>query len=231
MTLRSRILAFFPAMIAALAIACVVELARHPGPLSLVALAAVLYVLPVLAFRIHDLVCPIREGESRMDGKTYCPWFGGHQFQLIYIAIPQLEALLRIVPGLYSAWLRLWGSRVGRGVYWTPRVEILDRNLLDIGHGVVFGHMSGASGHLIMPTKNGGVRLQLARVRIGDGAFIGGASYLAPGAVLEAGAFLRMGNHVMPFETVRAPARAEQSQSPGARATAADSSPPAAAEA
>lgn len=202
MTVRGRILALFPALIVTLSIACVVEFARHPGPAALLALAFVLYLFPVLAFRLHDVVCPLREGDFRLDVKEYSPWFGAHQFQLIYIAFPPLEALLRIVPGLYSAWLRLWGSRVGRGVYWTPRVEVLDRSLLDIGHGVVFGHLSGTSGHIIKPTREGLV-LQIARVRVGDGSFVGGAGYIGPGARVEAGALVRAGTYVMPFETVR----------------------------
>ena len=60
----------------------------------------------------------------------------GHQLQVLYSAFPAL----RLVPGLYSAWLRLWGSRVGRAVYWTPQVKITDRGLLKVGDGVVFGH-------------------------------------------------------------------------------------------
>ena len=63
---------------------------------------------------------PLHQRLSRLSDRTYAPWWGMHQIQVLYIAIPQLEAVLRLVPGLYSQWLRLWGSKVGRRVYWTP---------------------------------------------------------------------------------------------------------------
>jgi hypothetical protein len=112
------------------------------------ALLAVLYLVPVATYRLHGALWPLVEGASRIDAPRYAPWWGGHQCQLMYSALPALEAALRLVPGLYSGWLRLWGSRVGRGVYWTPLVEITDRSLLEVGDGVVFGHRVACYAHL-----------------------------------------------------------------------------------
>ncbi len=50
-----------------------------------------------------------------------------------------MEEILRLIPGLYSFWLRAWGSRVGKLTYWAPQTVILDRGFLEIGDHVIFG--------------------------------------------------------------------------------------------
>ena len=133
---------------------------------------------------------PLAEGRSRIDAPGYSPWWGGHQCQVMYTAFPALEAALRLVPGVYSAWLRLWGSRVGRGVYWTPLVEITDRALLEVGDGVVFGHRVACYAHLDQAARATGSSLYVRRIRIGDGALLGAGSRLGPGAHIDAGVAL-----------------------------------------
>ena len=147
-----------------------------------------IYLLPPALHRLHGAFFPLREGAFRLVGPTYVPWWGSHQIQVVYIAFPAIEALLRLL-GLYSPWLRLWGSRVGNGVYWTPIVEITDRSLLDIGDGVVVGHRVGFYAHAIAPRKDN-LSLVVKQIRVGAGAFLGAASALGPGVVVEPGAFL-----------------------------------------
>jgi hypothetical protein len=207
---------FFPVLHAALCLRALASLVTDLSLGSLLGFAFTVYLVPVLAFRIHNALWPVVEGDVSLSSATYAPWYGAHQFQVLYIALPQLEALLRLVPGLYSAWLRLWGSRVGRGVYWTPLVEILDRNLLDIGDGALFGHRCGMSGHIIRPVR-GEMRAILHRVTIGRGAFVGGGVYVGPGAVVEDGALVKAGEHVRPFKRV---AGASEAKSQGPLATA-----------
>jgi len=86
-----------------------------------------------------------------------------------------------MVPGVYSLWLRLWGSRVGKLTYWAPGTVILDRGFLDIGDNVVFGAGVRLNPHVM---END---LRLARVKIGDGAMIGGYSLLTAGTEIAAG--------------------------------------------
>jgi hypothetical protein len=186
MTLRARLFGLFPALWMLAVLASALLLVMLPGPASLALLGFMVYLLPVLCFRVHDAVWPLVEGRSRIDAPGYSPWWGGHQFQVMYSAFPALEAALRLVPGLYSAWLRLWGSRVGRRVYWTPLVEITDRSLLEIGDGVVFGHRVACYGHLIK-RRGDGLVLYVRRIRIGAGAMLGAGSRLGPGAELDAG--------------------------------------------
>lgn len=203
MTALSRVLALFPALVMTLAAGCLGWLLWSPGLVPAAALLASLYVFPLVAFHIHDRIHPLRDGISNLVGGDYSPWWGTHQIQLIYIAFPALEIALRLVPGLFSAWLRLWGSKIGRGVYWTPHLELGDRSMLEIGDGVVWGHRVGISGHIIKP-RRGNLMLLCRRVRIGSGVFIGAGALIGPGAHIEDGAFLRTGQVVRPGQKVRA---------------------------
>ena len=106
--------------------------------------------------------------------------------QMIYAAVPAFEAFLRFLPGVYSAWLRLWGSKVGKNVYWTPMVEIIDRHMLRIGDDVIFGHKVICTSHVVSRKDNGEFVLLLRPVRIGSGTFIGALSRLGPGVKIPA---------------------------------------------
>ncbi|HXG65452.1 MAG TPA: acyl transferase [Blastocatellia bacterium] len=163
--------------------------AYRPSPIQPAALLITIYLLPPITFRLHNLLFPLREGLANLSERKYSAWWGAHQIQLIYIAIPQLEALLRLAPGLYSAWLRLWGSKVGRSVYWTPNAEITDRPMLEIGDRVIFGHKTKLLGHAIKP-KSRGMMLYTRKIKIGNDVFIGAGSRMGPGVVIEDGAYL-----------------------------------------
>jgi hypothetical protein len=189
MSVMGRAISFYPTLILSLTAATIFWLAHRPSPVQPAVLILILYLLPPITLRIHEIFFPLREGASKLSDPKYSHWWGAHQIQLIYIALPQLEALLRLVPGLYSAWLRLWGSRVGRSVYWTPNIEITDRSRLEIGDRVVFGHKCKLLGHAIKP-KGDEVILYLRRIKIGNNAFIGAGSRIGPGAVIGDGAYL-----------------------------------------
>ena len=195
MTLRAQLFGLFPALWLVASCACVLYVLAVPGLASILVLMAVLYLLPVATFRLHNVLWPLVEGSSPIDAPGYSPWWGGHQCQVMYSAFPVLEAALRIVPGLYSMWLRLWGSRVGHNVYWTPQVDISDRSLLDIGDGVVFGHRVGCYSHLVK-RRGTGLVLYVRRIRIGDGVLLGAGSRLAPGTRIEAGAELPLLSYI-----------------------------------
>ncbi len=188
-------MAFFPAGWMLGAGALFLGLFHHPG--WLLPLLMWVYLLPLLLFRIHQRLHPFREGVSRLRGAEYHPWWGAHQLQSVYIAFSVLEVPLRLLPGCYSLWLRGWGSRIGRGVYWTPLVEITDRSLLEVGDGVIFGHRCGLYGHIIKP-KGDNLMLYTARVRVGEGAFIGAGVALAPGVRVGPRVMVPAGTHLYP---------------------------------
>jgi hypothetical protein len=186
-TLRSRLLSWFPALHLAGLVAAAGWLLAAPGAGAAAALALWTYALPVAAFRVLHRMAPLVEGVSRLDGPRFSPWWGGHQLQALFLAWPALEAILRLVPGLFSLWLRAWGSHVGRGVYWTPRLEVTDRSLLDVGDGVIVGQGVGLYAHVVTPRPDG-LLLFVRRITIGAGAFVGAGARIGPGVRVDPGA-------------------------------------------
>src|SRR5438132_13968823 len=106
---------------------------------------------------------------------------------MMFNRFPFLEEALRVFPGLYSNWLRLWGSHIGRLTLWAPGVAVLDRGYLDIGDDVLFGAGVRLNAHVLLHDRNGATELALGRIRIGSGAFIGGYSLLTAGTEIAAG--------------------------------------------
>ncbi len=203
MTLRGRLISLFPAAWLAAVATCLIRIVIAPDGVKFFLLFVALYLLPVLCFRLHNLAWPLTEGRSRLDVPTYSPWWGSHQLQIMYSAFPFLEAALRLIPGAYSAWLRLWGSHIGRRVYWTPRVEIVDRSLLEVGDDVVFGHLVACSAHIIQRRENS-TALYVRRIRIGNRVLLGAGSRIGPGVRIEEGVTLDLRSDVMPGQRIRA---------------------------
>ncbi|MEH2135460.1 acyltransferase [Nostoc sp.] len=202
MTVISKILSFFPTFILLLTGAAIIYFAYSPNIFSILAVLLSIYGLPVLVYRLHEWVYPVREGISYLLGEEYSPWWGSHQIQVIYIAIPALEAVLRLIPGVFSCWLRLWGAKVGRDVYWTTRLEIADRSLLEIGDRVVVGHGVGIYCHIIKPRKQN-LMLYVKKVQIGSNVFVGAGSNLAPGVVVADGSYLPAATKLYPNQKVQ----------------------------
>jgi len=197
MTLLSTLLSWFPASVILAAGASLIWMCFSPSFISLFALIFFLYGFPLLVYRIHQRFYPLKEGVTYLLGDEYSPWWGSHQFQVIYIAFPFLEAMLRLIPGVFSAWLRLWGAKVGQNVYWTPRLEIADRGLIEIGDRVVFGYGIELYSHVIKP-KNQDLMLYVKKVKIGSNVFLGAGSRLAPGVVVEDGTYLPVTTDLYP---------------------------------
>ena len=87
-----------------------------------------------------------------------------------------------MVPAVYSAWLRLWGSKIGRLVFWSPGTQILDRSFLEVGDDVLFGAGVRLNPHVMVRNDSGQNELILAPIKIGARAVVGGYSLLAPGS-------------------------------------------------
>jgi NDP-sugar pyrophosphorylase family protein len=189
MTLMGRLISFYPASLLGLAAGLGVWFVYRPTPVQPLALVFVIYLLPPLTLRLHNRVWPLGEGLTDLAAPEYSAWWGAHQIQLIFTALPQLEAILRLIPGSYSAWLRLWGSKIGHKIYWTPGVEITDRSMIEAGDRVVFGHECKLLGHAIKP-KSGAAMLYLRKIKIGSDVFIGAGSRIGPGAVIKDGVYL-----------------------------------------
>ncbi|BAZ14945.1 hypothetical protein NIES4071_68150 [Calothrix sp. NIES-4071] len=180
MTFLSTMLAFFPALVMLMIFVSFLGICYKPGIFTIITLLFSIYIFPLLVYQIHNKFFPIQEGISYLCGREYSPWWGSHQIQSIYITFPVFEAILRLIPGAFSSWLRLWGSSVGKNIYWTPKLEIADRGLIEVGDNVVFGHGVGIYAHIIKPKKEN-LLLYVKKVKIGSNVFIGACNNIAPG--------------------------------------------------
>jgi len=148
---------------------------------------AILFLLPPLVVRASTWWSPLASGRVEPGSRGFLHWWFAAQWQVIFTRLPMLEEMIRMVPGLYSLWLRLWGARVGALVYWSPAVVILDRPLVRIGERVVFGVGARLTPHVLAPNGARRMALYLATITIGDDALIGAYSVLLPGCEVADG--------------------------------------------
>jgi len=148
---------------------------------------ALLYLAPPLLSRTIRVVSQVQEGRTEFGGRNFVRWWCLLQLQGIFNRFPAFEEFLRIVPGLYSLWLRLWGAKIGRLTYWAPGTAILDRSFIEIGDDVVFGAGVRLNPHVLARNEAGKNELLLATIKIGAGAIIGGYSLLTAGTEIPAG--------------------------------------------
>jgi hypothetical protein len=155
-----------------------------------------LYLFPLLPGRLLRESLKSAPTEIPLGSADFLKWWACFQCQVLFLRFPALEEILRLIPGLYSIWLRLWGSRIGRLTYWAPGTIILDRGFLDIGDHVVFGAGVRINPHVVEDST-----LQLATVKIGDRAAIGGYSLLTAGTEISADESTRAFLISPPFST------------------------------
>ena len=108
MTITSTILSLFPATVMLMGFLSFLWICYSPGIVSIASFLFSLYLFPLLIYKIHNYFYPIKEGISYLQIKKYSPWWGSHQIQSIYITFTALESALRLIPGAFSLWLRLW---------------------------------------------------------------------------------------------------------------------------
>jgi hypothetical protein len=157
------------------------------GIMNIIRLSIILYIIPPLLYRLYALAIPLKNGVSYL--KKDAPangWIVAHRFQILYHIFESLERILRIIPGAYNAWLRLWGSKVGKNVYWTPHTRVGDRTHLNIGDNVFIGNSTYISPHIVRK-KTEGFSLIMEEITIESNVFIGTHCTLGPGAHLKEG--------------------------------------------
>jgi hypothetical protein len=144
-------------------------------------------MLPPLASRLTRAVWPLPEGRVAAGAPGFLAWWLQGQWEMIFNRLALLEETLRLVPGVYSVWLRLWGARIGAFVYWSPGVRLFDRSQLDIGDRVVFGIGAHVFGHLVLPAGGEPAAVIVAPVRVGARSLVGAYARLAPGVSIGEG--------------------------------------------
>jgi hypothetical protein len=201
MTLLSTCLAFFPTLVLIMTGASFYWFCTTPSIFGILAVLLSLYGFPLLVHRLHSYCQPINEGISYLRGNDYSSWWGSHQIQCIYIAFPALETLLRLIPGIFSVWLRLWGAQIGQSVYWTPHLELADRSLIEVGDRAVFGYQVIMFSHVIKPKKDD-LMLYVKKIKIGNDVFLGAGSRLGPGTEVKDGTYLPLMTTLYPNQEI-----------------------------
>jgi hypothetical protein len=169
-----------------------------PGWTWLAAVAWLLLVPPIVV-RITLALRPLPRRDIMLNSPAFLMWWFTAQWQTIFNRLPAIEEILRLVPGLYVTWLRLWGAKVGRLVYWSPGLRILDRSFLDIGDRVSFGAAVCINPHIIMPDATGKLVLRVATVKIGSDVLVGGMSVLLAGSWIADGEISMAKRELRPF--------------------------------
>lgn len=151
-------------------------------PLMFAIIGIIIYIVPPLITRIALLICPLKKTEYELFTKEYYVWWLTFCTQIIYLRFPFLEEIIRVIPGLYSMWLRIfWGAKIGRFTYWAPGTKILDRPFINIGNNVIFAADVKLNPHAQLNGK-----LILASVTIEDNVIIGAYSLLVSGTTIKA---------------------------------------------
>ena len=201
MTFYGKLISFFPVLNVVLVLAALINFIADPGLLYGLEILFFIYLFPLICFHLHQIICPLDEGESGI-GSGYSAWYGTHMIQNMHITFPMFERVLRLIPGVFSAWLRLWGSKVGRGVHWTTQFEVFDRSLLDIGDNCVFGYNVKVSSHIVKLSSKYGMLVYVKRISIGNNSFIGALTGMAPGVVVEDNALVPTESSLYPNTVV-----------------------------
>lgn len=163
-----------------------------------IAALAVVYLLPPLAVRLSFALFGRPQGPLRQSDAAYRVWWLSQQWQMLFARLPALEEALRLVPGLYAAWIALWGGRLSPRAFVAPGVHILDRPLVEIEAGVVVGFAATLTGHAGMRAPDGGWAVIVAAPRVEAGALVGAGCGLGPGAVVRRGVMLPAGRRLGP---------------------------------
>ena len=179
------LLNFFP--LAHLVSLVVIGFANLPSWERVAGVVLTLLLLPPLLARVVHALAPLPGTRISIESGGFLAWWATAQFQIIFNRLPMIEEILRMIPGVYSNWLRLWGSRIGRLTYWSPGMVILDREYLDLDDDVVFGAGVRLNGHVILRNRQGRLELAVAPIKIGAGAAVGGYSLLTAGTEIAPG--------------------------------------------
>ena len=186
--LFKRLQHFFPLIFFSLMICFFILFIKTKCLIYFIAFFLTPYLLPLIIQRIVLGIYPMEEGGKYIGlaEKTFSPWLFSLRVQQIYLVFPQLERLLFFLPALYSAWLRAWGSQIGKNVFWTPGTVVNDRGLMEIGDFVIFGHNTYMSSHFLR-VKNGKFFVYVRKIKIGSYSFIGAFTKMGPGTKISSG--------------------------------------------
>ena len=172
---------------------------QEPWWVIVVVNVTLVYLLPPLATRLVYKFFGAPKKSSLIPSRSSLVWWFGCQMQTLFIRFPFFENILRMVPGLYSVWLRLWGAKIGKMVFCSGEVHILDRTHLVVDDNVLVGHGVNISSHTVYRDRRGQEKLVLDPVKIGARAVVGGRSLLGPRCNVRPDETVKINAVVSPF--------------------------------
>lgn len=156
----------------------------EPSWSNFLLLSSFIWLLPLALYRVISTFFPIHIGRMPVGPEhPPCAWFIAYRLQLAFMIFPALERVLLLLPGIYSIWLRLWGSKIGKMVYFAPDVRILDRTHLNIGDKTFVGG-STLSCHFVIKHQDQFI-LDFNPIKIGQECFIAAQCNLGPGSIVK----------------------------------------------
>jgi hypothetical protein len=173
----------------------------NPAISSFLGIAGVAYLLPVALYRAVSFFYPIEEGIQYLDEPRAWRWIFAIKLQHLFITFPAFERVLILIPGAFSLWLRLWGSKIGWMVLWSPHTEVSDRTHLQIDHLCFFGHRVYLTTHAVK-MKNGRPQLYFRGIKIGSRVFVGASANVGPGVEIGPEVQIPFGANLYPNEKV-----------------------------
>lgn len=199
-----KIFFFFPILHLALFIFAIFYVLKSTSLASISFFLFISYFLAPLIWRFARLFFdqPIGIGKLGKKAKGGNPWYIAYQLQKLYNSHLWLERSIKLIPGLYSAWLRLWGSKIGKKVNWVAGAQVLDRTHLIVGDRCLFGHQCCISSHAIK--KQGDTySIYVNNVTIGDDCVVSYLSTISPGVVMGNSSFLEAGGVLYPNKKLK----------------------------
>jgi len=159
-----------------------------------------LFLLPPAMCRLAFVLCGRPGGKGLgQESRAYKVWWFTHQWQAVFNRLPWIEEILRLVPGVYSLWINMWGGNASTMVYWSPGCIVIDRPLVVVEAYAVIGGHAGITAHLGGIGADGSYVIDIAAPQVRRGAVVGARSSLGPGAILEAHRVLPPGRILRPF--------------------------------
>lgn len=184
---------YFGLIISLLSLVCFYSLFAYQSLVSIPILIFLLYFAAPLTHRLMQSYFPIKQGATLIKPDEYNPWINSFRLQKFYNSFPFVERALFLVPGLYNSWLRLWGSKIGKGVYLLPGIEIVDRGNVEFGDYVFIGNKTYISPHVAM-SKKGQMYVYFKNIKIDNNVFVGAFSKLGPGTKISANQIIPAGS-------------------------------------
>lgn len=204
MKVFNRLFAFFPLVQMILISTSLLLFIKSLTLIHFLSLIFVTYFFAPIVWRIVHYFLPVKKGLSYLGKNTneLNVWFISYHLQQIYNTIPMIENLLKLIPGAYSFWLRVWGANIGKKVNWTSQCFIVDRPFVHIGDRCLIGNQAYISAHAIKKKEDRYI-LYLNDVMISSDVVLAVQCLIGPGVKIKDKAFVsaRAGvkpNHVIP---------------------------------